>query len=405
MASLPVGCSTASSGGANAGGATMGGSVGSPSGGAPAGGNGDGGTPVDSRSGAADTGGADGGSGGTHEGSRGDGGTSASLGGAGESSGGPDEGGADTGGAAGGPSGSFGGSGSSCIPAGAENCFNNVDDDCDGLTDCSDPDCNAIAECVPDNSGFQLGTTIATAGTCPTHYGTATTSINQGFNAPGGCMGCSCNGAVDCRTSVHVQASCGSIQDTSYSLTSDCNATLNITTGNVHIDPISVVPQCKKSGTPSVPPATWAQSREFCQTAEVGGGCSVGNVCVAKLPAGDKHCTMQSGSQACGGNYSAEEGGNWYTGMNDQRSCGSNCICSSPVGGNCGTSFVSLAVSNTNCAIPTDIVNAGDRCSLDSPLNSGKIVLANTTAASCVDMTAQTVTTAAATGLQTLCCQ
>ena len=44
-----------------------------------------------------------------------------------------------------------GGAGKSgtCVPTGAENCFNGVDDDCNGHVDCDDPACGSgVAQCV-----------------------------------------------------------------------------------------------------------------------------------------------------------------------------------------------------------------------------------------------------------------
>src|SRR5262249_7045442 len=40
-----------------------------------------------------------------------------------------------------------------CPGGGVELCFNGVDDDCDGHTDCDDPDCAPIAVCVPPATG------------------------------------------------------------------------------------------------------------------------------------------------------------------------------------------------------------------------------------------------------------
>ena len=54
-----------------------------------------------------------------------------------------------------------------CVPK-TEDCLNGLDDDCDGLADCADPDCVPTTVCVPSLTG-QVGTTI-TAGTCPAGF-------------------------------------------------------------------------------------------------------------------------------------------------------------------------------------------------------------------------------------------
>ena len=79
-----------------------------------------------------------------------------------------------------GASGRGGGAGAGCM-ATTENCFNYLDDDCDGTIDCMDPDCNTVGLCVALDPGQgQLGVLLPDAQTpCPPNYTTATT-INSG---------------------------------------------------------------------------------------------------------------------------------------------------------------------------------------------------------------------------------
>ena len=51
-------------------------------------------------------------------------------------------------GGTGGKGGSTGGTGP-CVPSGAEECLNGVDDDCDGDIDCADSECAVPVQCVP----------------------------------------------------------------------------------------------------------------------------------------------------------------------------------------------------------------------------------------------------------------
>src|SRR5262249_15208565 len=77
-----------------------------------------------------------------------------------------------------------------CIPV-AENCFNGVDDDCDGLADCADPsDCSSIAACVPELAGASYGTYIDKTSTCP--QAGAGSQLLYGIPVgPYTCFGCS----------------------------------------------------------------------------------------------------------------------------------------------------------------------------------------------------------------------
>ena len=122
-----------------------------------------------------------------------------STGGAGAGGrGGAGPGGAGTGGglAGAGPAGRGGGPAGAggrppCTPTGAESCFNNVDDDCDGNVDCMDSDCSPTALCVPLDLQGQVGVVMPDLQTpCPANYTTATT-INRG-QPQAQCTGCNC---------------------------------------------------------------------------------------------------------------------------------------------------------------------------------------------------------------------
>ncbi len=89
-------------------------------------------------------GGATGGAGGA----AGKGGAGGATGKAGAGGGGPGTAGSvGTGGHAG--SGGSAGAGGACVKTGPEDCFNGIDDDCDGAIDCADSDCGpTVAQCV-----------------------------------------------------------------------------------------------------------------------------------------------------------------------------------------------------------------------------------------------------------------
>ena len=126
-------------------------------------------------------GGSTGGSGGLLAGRGGGGGTGGGGGGIGGSlagrggSGGGGTGGGGTGGIAGagarGGSGGTSGTGGTCVPTGAENCFNGKDDDCDNHIDCDDTECGPVAQCVPlDAVGAKIGVVVTNGTACPTGF-------------------------------------------------------------------------------------------------------------------------------------------------------------------------------------------------------------------------------------------
>ena len=166
--------------------------------------------------GAAGAGGQGGAAGGAGAGGRA-GGVGTGGAGAGGAAGGAGAGGAAAGGASGGGTGAGGkggggaGGSSVCVPTGAENCFNGVDDDCDGHIDCDDSDCGpTIAECVAmDPTSAPIGMLSGVgAGACATTGYLNQTALMANLTVPS-CAGdptaggCSCKpGAVSCATNL-----------------------------------------------------------------------------------------------------------------------------------------------------------------------------------------------------------
>ncbi len=95
-------------------------------------------------------------------------------GGAGAGGGGGNDGGTSTDSSAGGAGGKIdaGVDTTGCVFQSAEDCFNGIDDDCNGHTDCDDPACNASTTCVPaaGSNGFAAGAWIDPSLTCPVRF-------------------------------------------------------------------------------------------------------------------------------------------------------------------------------------------------------------------------------------------
>jgi hypothetical protein len=307
-----------------------------------------------------------------------------------------------------------------CTPTGAENCFDGLDNDCNGLTDCSDPACNTIAECVPDETGWELGT-LSTPGTpvgnnCPTHYTAQATFVGNGVNALLTCTGCTCSGSLVCSVSLSemVASTCpGGSLVSGQSTTADnthCENNNNAangwnwTTQNVLIGALQTATGCTCTGKPAPTTPSFTTSYDFCETTQKGGGCNAGFVCAPKLSSG-QHCILQAGTTTCPGNYAVQGSGSWYTSINDQRMCGTSCMYTKS-GGTCGSQYhIRAFVNNTNCTGAADILSAGTSgCGQSTPLDSFNITLGSDFVNPTCTPNYSASGSGAGQGPQTLCC-
>ncbi len=297
-----------------------------------------------------------------------------------------------------------------CV-ANTEDCFNNQDDDCDGLVDCDDPDCvggaTPKAVCVPDPGTFTRGTLAAT---CPTGY-PLSTAVYQGLSSTcngGSCGGCttltsSFGGADDCFVLLYAWGSNSCSGGTGYqtraSGTSVCRT--DIALGQYHsADSTYYDGSCNNpSGTSTKNTPTWSKSELFCRGSAVGGGCIAGNLCV---PKGPSMCVIKSGAaQTCPNGYNAQAP--WYTGYDDSaRTC--QCSCTNTVQGTCsGTPAVTL-YTDTGCSLGaatmTNACATADYSAYHSAKATGMTVSQHATCAPAPYASGTTTPT----GEQTICC-
>jgi hypothetical protein len=235
-----------------------------------------------------------------------------------------------------------------CVFQSAEDCFNGIDDDCNGFTDCADPACTSGSECVPaaGGAGFALGTTVGITTSCPSLYSTKT-DVHQGLSGQGGvdCTGCSCTATVSCSASLYVyanQTACtndmntlsgGSLIGTVTNANAPamCNAHTFTVGDTYRVGPYTTVSNaCVASGASAKTTPMWTTDNRFCQVDKIGAGCSPGYVCVPKVTT--PHCALASGAQSCQPGYTPM--GTWFTGFSDTRNCGS-CGCGTQTPGNC----------------------------------------------------------------------
>ena len=236
-----------------------------------------------------------------------------------------------------------GGGASGCVPNGPEDCFNGMDDDCNGATDCADAACNPSAICAPSSS--VTGVLVAANASCPTGYSAGETAIYQGLTDPG-CSGCSCTTSpIQCTARVYYYAS-----------TSACDADPLPYSGGTLLTPIptytcgstpigdsqgmstpvawrvsmTATPDaCSPGGSAQPLPPTWAMSMKLCTASSVGGGCPQAFMCVPRVT-GSRVCGQKSNAGICPNGAIQET---WQRGYSDQRSCGPcTCIAS---GGSC----------------------------------------------------------------------
>jgi hypothetical protein len=246
-----------------------------------------------------------------------------------------------------------------CTPA-PEDCFNGVDDDCDNLADCADPDCvPATAQCVPidlsTDAAAAPGVSVAANASCPVQFDrVAATTVRTGLTG-GACTGCSCGASP---------TTCGPASVYTYDSAAACSADTGntagmptkpptLTAGDACLVPtyaaspggfiygLRVLPippmmgNCPASGMATPGPIAWASTTKFCPTTARGVGCGAGQVCVPKPPAPTiKSCVLYSGAHACPTGTTKLQNADWYTGSNDARGC-SACGCVNPTGGSC----------------------------------------------------------------------
>ncbi|HMJ56934.1 MAG TPA: hypothetical protein VK540_32925 [Polyangiaceae bacterium] len=231
----------------------------------------------------------------------------------------------------------------SCVSK-PEQCFNNLDDDCDGVSDCADPDCAAVAVCEPV-SGFTFGTTVDPAINCPSSFSGGGPVLQGALDPGSGCTGCGCTPTTTDCTPVSLftyatQADCLSRSNSNQSisipqLTTGCTGVgFQLPWSGYTVDG-SFNQKCSTTGMAKLSTPTWGSSTKFCAAASSSStGCSAGNVCVPK-PTG-LACLLAAGPVSCPGGFTPQ---NLYTGYSDTRVCSCSCTAS---GGNCNDVVINI---------------------------------------------------------------
>lgn len=301
------------------------------------------------------------------------------------------------------------GSNSSGMCAAVEDCFNGVDDDCNGATDCEDPACGVVAVCEPQADTAQNGVVVGGGEACPAGYTAGEQIINRNL-VDGGCTGCACmlKGAT-CTGNVWYYpsaAACtgdalntGGMPAGNFGFACDSTPISSGQTYGARTSTWKAQNLCTGRGAATAAPVTWGETMKFCAASKVGKGCSAGNVCVPNIKAAP-HCALASGSATCGAFKSAQS--DWYTGFTDGRTCGAcGCIAS---GVDC--TGVTLEVgSDYSCINAAVVPEKTKKCFSGSGIYAPPVHLVGAPNQGTCEGVAPVTGSLDPTGQATLCCQ
>lgn len=289
-------------------------------------------------------------------------------------------------------------------------CFDGLDNDGDGLSDCADSDCDPSARCVPDSTDEAAGTFVASDVACPPGFTGGETIIHRGLE-PGGCTGCTCAvGPTTCTANVSYYqndlAECVNDDGTGgipvdFPITSSCSL-MNLADTTIWGIHVQMIPNgtCTAGGTGTPGVSDWDETVKFCKSSHIAAGCEAGSTCVAVAVRPEDQCALST-SGTCSAGYTMTEA-DWYTDYDDQRTCGA-CGCT-PVDPSCENVLVQVG-SDFTCVNHRQVADGEKQCF--DPFGEysppAQLVGMPTAAPSCT-ADAPTTGTIAGTGQTTLCC-
>jgi hypothetical protein len=239
----------------------------------------------------------------------------------------------------------------SCEPIETD-CLDGIDNNCNGLTDCADPACTAGYECVPAATGGWGGYAIyddTRTNACPSSYPTQADTYEGLMFSPATCTSCACDASgTTCNpSSLRCEDDGGTCTASTplTSLSASCTALGGGLTTDGHAmcaasAPVAAGGSCTASGgAATLSPVSFGKLSRTCgATSGPGGGCTTGNVCVAKPPGGSHGvCVSQpaSGTVICPAGYNdAFVVLPTATSFDDTRGC-TACACGGLTGASC----------------------------------------------------------------------
>lgn len=231
-------------------------------------------------------------------------------------------------------------------------CFDNTDNNGDGLADCQDPTCMGTAStCVAAvGTGASIGTVIDQL-PCPAGFGGATQPLNQGLQ-PGSCAGCGCKTICSGTLTTYAGTGCTSTttSTTASGTSGDTSACADTTDANRQSIKITSITRsgCQGSGNNTWTAATpaWTTSKVFCTVSRSSPTCGQNQLCVPKVASGIASKVAAGG--ACPTGYSGTNATYYPSYSNGV--CGACSGCTAGTTANCGT---------TGFAFPTDSACGG----------------------------------------------
>lgn len=223
-------------------------------------------------------------------------------------------------------------------------CLDSLDNDGDGLVDCSDPDCQPLYRCVPEPAtafdGYFRVRTEQWDGSEPVQTlcddGSAPARSYQGPRPALAChcacgvadeVACSlsrlsCSGTASCSTGIDVT------DDVADGVCHGPSLLPSMTPRSCSVKPPvpAAVGNCVPTSAETTTPP-WTRTMDACVEERVGGGgCTAGSTCVRSPPAGHGHlCIRMAGADPCPLGWDAQE--STWLGAVDSRACDA-CGCS-----------------------------------------------------------------------------
>ncbi len=265
-----------------------------------------------------------------------------------------------------------------------ENCSNGVDDNCNGLIDCADPECvNGGWSCadLPSGNGWTI-VAFDPSGrpTCPANFSTSATDIYSSVSGSADSCTCDCTNtkAATCdgkwawSTAGTNSSSCGtpptsggnSVSNGSCVATATDNLNTTYYFKGASNSMTTSAGTCSASPKVTNKPAVSTTNGETCSLPQVGAGCSSGNYCAPGVPSGFTLCSAYAGDTTCASGLTKYT---VYGSYSDTRSCGS-CSCD-------GTSDLACSVTGEKYYASSDCSGSyfdmSTSCKLSTVPNGG----------------------------------
>jgi hypothetical protein len=234
-----------------------------------------------------------------------------------------------------------------------EVCNNGVDDDCNGLIDCADPEC-ANWQCTPEAvpAGWtvvEYASSTTPPASCGTGYATSS-NVYEGPFAPASCpCGCTLTASGSCVSGSYagiVANPAGMCNGPSTSVPAGDGACQAIPApgytpaagAKEEITPVPYTPgTCQPNGSTTKPAIT--ENGYVCaKTVASGAGCANSGSCVPPVQSGYSLCIEQAGTSSCPSGFSNVH--DVGSGTTDTRTC-SACTCAPPTA-QCDSAMVTI---------------------------------------------------------------